>query len=117
LTVDGHEIRGAVVMVDEQANGGHYDEITALAGVPFLVCSGSCLGAYGDHLIVSDGTEWCYVESLHESSYPAVRVELDGAVRSQEVEEARKYWRIYAAAVAAIKRAALRNKTSASNRS
>jgi len=39
-------------MVDEQANYGHYDELTALTGIPFLVCGSSCPSAYGDHLIV-----------------------------------------------------------------
>jgi len=40
LSADGTEIPGAIVMVDEQANYGHYDELTALTGIPFLVCSG-----------------------------------------------------------------------------
>lgn len=94
-------------MVDEQANYGNYDELTALAGIPFLVCGGSCPGAYGDHLIVSDGKEWHYSEALHESNYPAVRVEFGGVVRSPELDDARKYWNVYSTAVAAIKRAAL----------
>jgi hypothetical protein len=108
LSADGKEIPGAVVMVDEQANYGHYDELTGLTGSPFLVCGGSCPGVYGDHLIVSDGKEWHHAEALHESNYPAVRVEPDGVVRWSEVEEAKKYWKVYGAAVAAIKRAALR---------
>ena len=106
LTVDGDEISGAVVMVDEEANNGHYDELTALTGIPFLVCNGSCPGAYGDHLIVSDGKEWHYSEALHESSYPAVRVEFGGVIQSSEVDDARKYWMVYSTAVAAIKRTA-----------
>src|SRR5713226_10787055 len=57
LSADGNEIPGAVVMVDEQANYGNYDKLTALKGIPFLVCGSSCPGAYGDHLIVSDGKE------------------------------------------------------------
>jgi hypothetical protein len=115
LTVDGHEIPGAIVMADEEANGGHYDEFTTLTGVPFLVCNGSCPGAYGDHLLASDGAEWCYAEALHESNYPAVRVEPDGIVRWSEVEEAKKYWKVYAAAVAAIKKAALIRERTPSN--
>jgi len=107
LGADGNEIPGAVVMVDEQANYGHYDELTALTGVPFLVCGGSCPGAYGDHLIVSDGKEWHHSEALHESNYPAVRVEFGGVIRGSELDDARKYWNVYSMAVAAIKRAAL----------
>ena len=104
LTVDGDEIAGAVVMVDEEANNGHYDELTELTGMPFMVCNGSCLGAYGDHLIVSDGKEWHYSEALHESNYPAVRVEVGGVIQSSEVDDARKYWAVYLTAVAAISR-------------
>jgi hypothetical protein len=54
----GNEIPGAVVMVDEQANYGHYDELTGLTNIPFLACGSSCPGTYGDHLIVSDGKEF-----------------------------------------------------------
>ncbi len=107
LSADGNEIPGAVVMLDEQANYGNYDELTALIGIPFLVCGGSCPGAYGDHLIVSDGKEWHHSEALHESNYPAVRVEYGGVIRDSEVDDARKYWMVYSAAMAAIKRAAL----------
>lgn len=107
LSVDGDEIPGAVVMVDEEAASGNYDELTALMGIPFLVCNGSCPGVYGDHLIVSDGKEWHYSEALHESNYPAVRVEFGGVIRESEVEDARKYWAMYSAAVAAIKKTAL----------
>ena len=108
LTVDGDEIPGAVVMVDEEANNGHYDELTALTDIPFLVCNGSCPRAYGDHLIVSGGKEWHYSEALHESNYPAVRVEFGGVIQSSEVDDARKYWTVYSTAVEAIKRAALK---------
>jgi hypothetical protein len=108
LTVDGDEIPGAVVMVDEEANNGHYDELTALTDITFLVCNGSSPRAYGDHLIVSDGKEWHYSEALHESNYPAVRVESGGVIRSAEVDDARKYWMVYSAAVEAIKRVALK---------
>jgi hypothetical protein len=93
-------------MVDEESNNGHYDELTALTDIPFLVCNGSCAGAYGDHLIVSDGKEWRYSEALHESNYPAVRVELGGVIQTSEVDDARKYWTVYSTAVAAIKRTA-----------
>jgi hypothetical protein len=108
LSADGDEIPGAVVMVDEEANNGHYDELTTLTGIPFVACNASCPGAYGDHLIVSDGKEWHYSEALHESSYPAVRVEFGGLIQNSEVEDARKYWTVYSAAVEAIKRAALK---------
>jgi hypothetical protein len=104
LTTDGDEIPGAVVMVDEEANNGHYDELTELTGMPFMVCNGPCLGAYGDHLIVSDGKKWHYSEALHESNYPAVRVEVGGVIQSSEVDDARKYWAVYLTAVAAISR-------------
>jgi hypothetical protein len=107
LTVDGNEISGAVVMVDEEANNGHYDDLTALTDVPFLVCNGSCPGAFGDHLIVSNGKEWHYCEALHESGYPALRVEFGGVVRELEVEDARTYWRVYSTAVESIKTAVL----------
>ncbi len=107
FSADGNEISGAVVMVDEEANNGNYDELTALTDVPFLVCNGSCSGPFGDHLIVSNGKEWHYSEALHESNYPAVRVEFSGVVQAAEVDDARKYWTVYSAAVAAIKNAAL----------
>lgn len=106
LSADGNEIPGAVVMVDEEAANGNYDELTALTGIPLVVCNGSCPGVYGDHLIVSDGKEWHYSEALHESNYPAVRVEFGGVIRGSEVEDARKYWMVYSTAVAAIKRTA-----------
>ena len=95
-------------MADEQAYSGHYDELSALTDIPFLVCNGSCPGAFGDHLIVSDGTKWHYSEALHESNYPAARVEPGGVIRESEVDDARKYWAVYSAAVAAIKSAARR---------
>ena len=107
MSVDGKEIPGAVVMVDEQANYGHYDELTMLTGIPFLVCGSSCPGAYGDHLIVSDGKKWHHSEALHESNYPAVRVEYGGMIRTSELDDAREYWTVYSMAVPAIKRAAL----------
>jgi hypothetical protein len=104
LSADGTEIPGAVVLVDEQANYGHYDELTALTGIPFLVCGSACPGAYGDHLIVSDGKEWHHSEALHESNYPAVRVEFGGVIQASEIEDAKRYWAVYSTAVAAIGR-------------
>ena len=107
MSADGNEIPGAIVMVDEQANEGNYDELTALSGIPFLVCNGSCPGALGDHLIVSDGKQWHYCEALHESNYPAVRVEMGGVIREAEVADATKYWTVYSSAVAEIQSTAL----------
>jgi hypothetical protein len=107
LSADGNEIPGAVVMVEEAANNGNYDELTVVTGIPFFVCNSCCPGAYGDHLIVSDGKDWHYSEALPESNYPAVRVEIGGLIRDSEVDEARKYWKVYDSALAAIKRAAL----------
>jgi len=104
LGADGNEIPGAVVMVDEQANYGHYDELTALTGIPFLVCGSACPCVYGDHLIVSDGREWHHSEALHESNYPAVRVEFGGVIHASEIEDANKYWAVYSTAVTAISR-------------
>ena len=103
LSVDGGEIPGAVVMAAEEANNGNYDELTALTGIPFIVCNGSCPGAFGDHVVVSDGKEWHYSEALHESNYPAVRVEAGGVVQAAEVDDARKYWTLYSEAVGAIR--------------
>lgn len=102
LSADGNEIAGAVVMVDEEADSGHYDELTALTSIPFFVCNGACPGAYGDHLIVSDGKKWHYSEALHESNYPAVRVEDGGVIQEAELADARKYWMVYSTALAAI---------------
>ena len=107
FAADGKEIPGAVVMVDEEANNGNYDELTALTGIPFWVCNGCCRGVYGDHLIVSDGKDWHYSEALHESNYPAVRVEPNGLIRDSEVDDAREYWKVYVSGLAAVKKAAL----------
>ena len=106
LTVDGDEMPDVQVMVDEEAAGGNYDELTALKGVPFLVSNTGCRGAFGDHLLVSDGENWSYAESLHESNYPAVRVNRDGGVSNEDLENAQKYWHVYAAALEAFKRRA-----------
>src|SRR5260370_34664298 len=91
-------------MVDEQANYGHYDELTALTGIPFLVCGGACPGAYGDHLIVSDGKEWHHSEALHESNYPAVRVEYGGGGPGPPGRETRKKTSVDFTPVAARRR-------------
>jgi hypothetical protein len=101
-SVDGNEIQGAVVMAAEEADDGNYAELISLTGIPFIVCNGSRPGTFGDHLIVSDGKEWHYSEALHESNYPAVRVESGGVVRHSEVDDACKYWRVYESAVAII---------------
>lgn len=106
LSVDEDEILGAAVMTAEEAENGRYDELTALSGVPFIVCNGCCPGSFGDHLIVSDGVQWQYSEALHESSYPAVRVNPTGNVQESEVNEARKYWAVYKGAVRNINRSA-----------
>ena len=115
VSVDGKEISGAVVMVDEEVNNGNYDELIALIGIPFLVCNGSCPGVFGDHLIVSDGKNWHYAEALHESGYPAVRVEFGGVIRDSEVDDARKYWTVYSSAVVAIRRTALQKHAKKAN--
>ena len=106
LAVDGEEIAGVRVMIDEEAPGGNYDELTALKGAPFLVSNTSCRGAFGDHLVVSDGENWSYAESLHESNYPAVRVNPEGSVSNEDLENARKHWQVYAAVLEAFKRRA-----------
>jgi hypothetical protein len=102
-SVDGDEIQGAVVMTAGEADNGNYDELTSLTSVPFIVCNGSRPGVFGDHLIVSDGKEWHYSEALYESNFPAVRVGSGGIVRHSEVDDARKYWRVYESAVAIIR--------------
>lgn len=99
----GDEIAFAIVMVDDGAPGGHYDELTSLAGVPYIACNGSCPRVFGDHLLASDGKEWSYAEALHESSYPAVRVDPNGTVKWSEVNEASKYWSAYRGAIAVLK--------------
>jgi len=95
LSVDGEKIAGAILMVDEEAPGGHYDELTPLKDVPFVVSNGACPGDIEDHLLASDGREWVYVEALSESWYPAVRVSLGGKVWPSDLAEARSYWRLY----------------------
>jgi hypothetical protein len=80
LDIDGDRIPGVIVMIDEQAAGGHYVELTALKDVPFIVANTACRGVFEDHLLASDGREWAYAEALAESRYPAVRVGRDGTV-------------------------------------
>jgi hypothetical protein len=104
LTVDGDEIPDVQVMTDEEAAGGHYDELTALKGVPFLVSNTGCRGVFGDHLLASDGENWSYVESLHESNYPALRVNPNGGISDEDMENALKYWQGYTATLEAFKR-------------
>src|SRR5260370_38414213 len=82
-------------MVDREADNGNYDALFKLEGVPFLVSNGGNPGAFGDHLLASDGNEWCYAESLAESNYPAVRVGPDGKVSPGDLDTAAQYWRIY----------------------
>src|SRR3989337_1055215 len=107
LTFDGPKQGGRTKwLVDEEAAGGHYSELTALKGVPFLVSNTGCRGVFGDHLLVSDGENWSYVESLHESNYPAVRVNRDGGVSDEDLQNAQKYWQGYAAPREAFKRPA-----------
>lgn len=108
--VDGDEIPGAAVMIAEEADNGKYEELTGLTGVPFIVCNGCCPGAFGDHLIVSDGKQFRYSEALHESSYPAVRVAPDTIVQPSEMDDARKYWAVYKEAIGLIKRTVARNR-------
>jgi hypothetical protein len=95
LRVDGEKIAGAILMVDEQAPGGHYDQLTRLKEVPFVVANGACPGDIEDHLLVSDGRDWRYVEALSESWYPAVRVSRAGKVFPNDSAEAHSYWRVY----------------------
>jgi hypothetical protein len=42
--LDGEKIAGAILMVDGQAPGGHYDELTRLKEVPFVVSNAACPG-------------------------------------------------------------------------
>ncbi len=102
LNTDGDGIPGAVVMIDEQAAGGHYDELTALKDIPFVVSNAACPGAYGDHLIGSTGSEWIYAEALSESNYPAVRVKPDGGIVGEALATAGQYWQVYAKALKAF---------------
>lgn len=106
LTVDGDEMPDVQVMVDEEAAGGNYSELTTLKGVPFLVSNTGCRGAFGDHLLASDGENWSYVESLHESNHPAVRVNRDGGISDEDMGNALKYWQVYTATLEAFKQRA-----------
>lgn len=106
LNIDGEEISNAIIMIDEQAAGGHYDELTALKNVPFIVSNSARPGVFGDHLLTSDGTEWAYTEALAESNYPAVRVNPGGEVLSADLATARSYWQVYARAIKAFEKRA-----------
>ena len=103
LAVDGEEMPDVQVMIDEEAAGGHYDELTAIKGVPFLVSNTGCGGVFGDHLMASDGENSSYVESLFESNYPAVRVNQDGGISPEDIENAHGYWQVYIAALEKFK--------------
>jgi len=103
VAFNGGNIPDVVVMVEPEATGGHYDELTRLKGVPFLVSNTACPGAFGDHLLASDGREWSYAEALWESNYPAVRVTPDGLISSEDLNTAAGYWRVYHAALEAFK--------------
>ena len=74
--------------------------------MPFLVSNTGCRSVFGDHLLASDGENWSYVESLHESNYPAVRVNRDGGVSNEDLESGQKYWHVYASALEAFKQRA-----------
>ncbi|HEV2416509.1 MAG TPA: hypothetical protein VGX94_01765 [Terriglobia bacterium] len=95
LTFEGNEIAGAVLMTDDEAVGGHYDDLTSMKGIPFVASNTACPGVWGDHLIASDGHECVYVETLAESNYPAVRVNPDGEVLPADLVTARSYWQVY----------------------
>jgi hypothetical protein len=101
--LDGGEIPGAVVMLDDKAPGGHYDELIGMKGIAFVVRNSACSGVWGDHLMASDAHELAYAEALHESNYPAVRVSSDGEVLKDDLDAARSYWQVYANAIEAIK--------------
>ncbi len=102
LTFDAEEIPNAVIMVNQEASNGNYDVLIALRGVPFLVSNGGNPGAFGDHLLASNGQEWCYAESLAESNYPAVRIDPAGHPSPGDLTTAVQYWRIYFSALQTI---------------
>jgi len=106
VTFDGETIPDVLVMVNPEANQGNYDKLTKLQGVPFLVSNTACPGAFGDHLLASDGKEWSYAEALWESSYPAVRVRPDGQILSEDLKNAAEYWRVYYSTLKAFKKRA-----------
>lgn len=65
LDLDGAEVPGAVLMTDDEASEGHYDELTGMQRIPFVASNTACPGVWGDHLLTSSGEEWAYSESLH----------------------------------------------------
>ena len=107
-TFDGDEVPGAVIMIDDEAAGGHYDELTAMKRIPFVARNAACVSVWEDHIIASDGREWAYTEALQESNYPAVRVNRDGRVLEEDLASARSYWQVYANALEGIKKRATR---------
>lgn len=116
LNNDGEEIRGAIVMIDEQAAGGHYDELTTLKGVVFVASNTACPGVFGDHLIAADGSKWAYAEALSESNYPAVRVNRDGSIFNEDLATARSYWQVHARALEALEKRTQQSSGSRSGR-
>ncbi|MGH9374930.1 MAG: hypothetical protein ACRD1J_02045 [Terriglobia bacterium] len=102
VDLEGEEIPGAVVMIDDEAASGHYDELTALKDIPFVVSNAACPGAFGDHLIASEGDGWVYAEALSDSNYPAVRVNRDGGIFAEDLATAANYWRAYEGALKAF---------------
>lgn len=95
FVVGGEPLSDGLVMIDDHAAGGHYDELTKLEGVPFVASNTACAGAFGDHLLASDGKEWAYVEALCDSQFPAVRVNREGGTSAADLADARSYWRVY----------------------
>lgn len=92
---EGNEIAGAVVTTDAGAAGGHYDDLTAMKGIPFIARNTACPGVWGDHMIASDGHGWVYVETLAESNYPAARLNPAGEFLPADPATARSYWQVY----------------------
>lgn len=104
--LDGEGIPDAIVMMDDHAAGGHYDELTKLKNAPFVASNTACRGVFGDHLLASDGRGRAYAEALCESICPAVRVNPDGGISSADLADARSYWQVYNRAVETFKRPA-----------
>lgn len=104
--LDSEDIPDAVVMMDDHAPGGHYDELTKLKNAPFVASNTACRGVFGDHLLASDGREWAYAEALCESICPAVRVNPEGGTSSADLADAHSYWRVYTRAVELFKQPA-----------
>jgi hypothetical protein len=99
---DGEEVPGAVIMIDHDAPGGHYDELIAMKGTAFVAHNTACPGVWGDHRIASDGRAVAYAEALHESNYPAIRVNPEEGILEDDLNAARSYWQVYANAMKTI---------------